>query len=189
MGKRLDALRDRSFAIIGIIVILISAGALSAAAVIQDMKDNQAASPTATNTQPQPACQRDTNIPAEKLPAPEAYKASGKVENLQTTDLQSGTGETAKAGDCLVMKYYGTLASNGTLFDQNYTEPTGLQFVLGEGQVIQGWDQGVPGMKVGGTRRIVIPAALAYGNSSPSSAIPPNSDLVFVVKLEQIKQQ
>ncbi|TAH33997.1 FKBP-type peptidyl-prolyl cis-trans isomerase, partial [Candidatus Saccharibacteria bacterium] len=87
---------------------------------------------------------------------------------------------------CLVMKYQGNLASDGTVFDENYTKDQSLQFTLGAGKVIKGWDEGLVGMKVGGTRRLVIPASLGYGSQSNAS-IPANSDLVFTVKLEQIK--
>jgi FKBP-type peptidyl-prolyl cis-trans isomerase len=106
---------------------------------------------------------------------------------LQSTDLQEGNGKAAKNGDCLVMKYYGTLASNGNKFDENFTKPEGFKFQLGAGQVIKGWDQGLQGIKVGGTRRLVLPSDLAYGSRGAGSTIPPNSDLVFVVKLESIK--
>jgi hypothetical protein len=133
------------------------------------------------------ACDIQTPVTGqETLPAPEIYKPSGKVDKLETTDLQEGSGAAAKNGDCLVMKYYGTLASNGTMFDQNFDKPLALQFTLGKGDVIKGWDEGLPGMKVGGTRRIVIPASLGYGAQAAGS-IPANSDLVFVVKLESIK--
>ena len=96
--------------------------------------------------------------------------------------------QAAKVGDCLVVKYYGTLASNGTKFDEDFTDTTALAFTLGQGQVIPGWDQGLVGMKVGGTRRLAIPAAQAYGSQSPTAAIPANSDLVFVVKLLRIQK-
>jgi FKBP-type peptidyl-prolyl cis-trans isomerase len=138
-------------------------------------------------TPPANECAGGTEQGVEKLPAPETYKPSGKITKLQITDLKVGTGKAAKAGDCLVMKYYGTLASNGNKFDDNYSSADGFKFKLGAGQVIQGWDQGLVGMKVGGVRRLAIPSALAYGTQSPSASIPANSDLVFVVKLEAIK--
>ena len=122
----------------------------------------------------------------EKLPVPEIYKPEGKATELQTTDLEEGTGAAAKSGDCLVMKYYGTLATTGDKFDENFTTDQGFKFQLGAGQVIKGWDEGLVGIKTGGTRRLVIPAEKAYG-SQGSGAIPANSDLVFVVKLESIK--
>ncbi|PID30967.1 peptidylprolyl isomerase [Candidatus Saccharibacteria bacterium] len=120
------------------------------------------------------------------LPAPEVYKPEGDVTELQTTDLSEGVGEPVKAGDRLVMKYYGTLASDGTVFDENYTKETAFPFTLGSGQVIKGWDQGLVGMKPGGERRLVIPSELAYGETERGS-IPANADLVFVVKLLRVQ--
>jgi peptidylprolyl isomerase len=182
----LRTIRDRSFAWVGVVVILISTGALTAFAIIQSNQSNNTSSTSSTTTNPQ-TCQTDATVSAAPVPTPVVYKPSGKVTSLQITDLSTGSGAAAKAGDCLVMKYYGTLATDGTVFDENFTKPTGFQFPLGQGQVIQGWDQGLVGMKVGGMRRLVIPAALAYGAQSPSPAIPANSDLVFVVKLVSIQ--
>jgi peptidylprolyl isomerase len=153
----------------------------------QNNDTSQTTPPPAASSDCGTTSQNSTEIGMETLPVPDVYKAPGKVDQLQSTDLQVGTGQEAKAGDCLVMKYYGTLASTGDKFDENFTKPTAFKFKLGAGQVIQGWDQGLAGMKAGGTRRLVIPAAMAYGSQSPSAAIPANSDLVFVVKLEAIK--
>ncbi|MBL8121712.1 FKBP-type peptidyl-prolyl cis-trans isomerase [Candidatus Saccharibacteria bacterium] len=124
----------------------------------------------------------------EVLPQPEAFIAEGTATELQKTDLSQGDGAEAKNGDCLVMKYYGTLASDGTMFDENYTTAIGFAFTLGSGQVIQGWDQGLVGMKVGGERRLVIPANLGYGEAGSPPKIPANADLVFVVKLLRIQK-
>ena len=179
------AVRDRVFAWVGVVVIVISVGALSAAVVIQNImsrntdSSQQAQSATALNCA--------DNETESTLPAPEKFVVTQPVTELQKTDVRPGSGATAKDGDCLVVKYYGTLAKDGTLFDESYTKPSGFAFTLGQGQVIKGWDTGVAGMKVGGERRLVIPAALAYG-SQGSGAIPPNADLVFYVKLLRIKQ-
>jgi FKBP-type peptidyl-prolyl cis-trans isomerase len=138
-----------------------------------------------------------SSVPTDKtLPTPDIYKPEGDVTALSTTDLQAGTGDAAKSGDCLNVKYYGTLATDGAMFDENFDKPTALTLKLGAGQVIPGWDQGLLGMKVGGTRRIVIPSDLGYGptgscktpdpkDSSKCTeySIPPNADLVFVVYL------
>lgn len=182
--------RDRIFAWVGVIVAALSAVALSAAVITQQIIDNHnaaqnaATSPT-VNTQASACSDRTTE---QTIAVPQVYVPSGTVSSLQTTDLTSGSGEAVKAGDCLIVKYYGTLASNGKEFDENFSGTNGFAFTVGQGQVIQGWDQGLLGMKVGGTRRLVIPAALAYGNQSPSSSIPANSDLVFVVKLLRIQK-
>ncbi len=120
------------------------------------------------------------------LPAPEIYKPDGSVTKLGITDLEPGSGAAVKAGDCLTVKYYGTLASDGTKFDEDFTVPSALKLQIGRGQVIQGWDQGVIGMKPGGVRRLVLPADLGYGSQAQGS-IPANSALVFVVKLLNVQ--
>ncbi len=105
---------------------------------------------------------------------------------FSTTDLRVGTGATAVPGQALTVNYTGWLYSNtaaenkGAQFESNR-----YQFVLGAGSVIRGWDQGIPGMRVGGLRRIVIPPELAYG-SSGSGPIPPNATILFEVELVSI---
>jgi FKBP-type peptidyl-prolyl cis-trans isomerase FkpA len=104
------------------------------------------------------------------------------------TDLVVGTGATAAAGNNVTVAYTGWLhdsskpAAKGNQFDSNT-----ITFVLGTGRVIRGWDQGIVGMRVGGQRRLVIPPELAYGNQSPSPAIPPNATLVFDVTLNAVQ--
>jgi FKBP-type peptidyl-prolyl cis-trans isomerase len=105
---------------------------------------------------------------------------------LQLTDTKVGTGATATEGKSLTMHYRGTLL-NGKQFDASYDRGQPFTFTLGSGQVIKGWDLGIKGMKVGGERKLVIPADLAYGEQSPSPNIPPNSPLVFEVKLLDVK--
>ena len=101
------------------------------------------------------------------------------------TDLTVGTGTEATAGRTLTVNYTGWLYDTskpdgkGRQFDTG----SGFTFPLGAGRVIAGWDQGVPGMRVGGQRRLIIPPDLAYGNRSPSAAIPPNATLVFDITL------
>lgn len=174
-------LRDRIFALLGAVLFLVTSLGLSVYVIWQMHQDNRAKQQQAKQQQ----CTIST-VPAETLPAPATYKQSQKVVTLQFQDLHVGSGAAAKAGDCLDVKYYATLASNGQEFDNNFAKPTALKFNLGAGQVIPGWDQGLVGIKVGGTRRLVIPASLAYG-SQAQGAIPANSDLVFVVKLEKIE--
>lgn len=116
---------------------------------------------------------------------PQAFKPEGDVTELQSTDLVAGSGAAVAAGDCLQVKYHGTLATSGEKFDGNFNSINALKFAVGQGQVIPGWDQGLIGMKEGGTRRLVIPSDLAYG-SNGSGSIPADSDLVFVVKLIKI---
>jgi peptidylprolyl isomerase len=121
---------------------------------------------------------------------PKVPDVTGKAPSkLVIHDLKVGTGATAKAGDSLLVKYVGVSCSTGTAFDASYTHPVDpttktrdLPFTLGKGMVIPGWDQGLVGMRVGGQRELVIPAALAYG-AAGSSDIKPNETLIFVVTL------
>ena len=117
--------------------------------------------------------------------AVENTNQSTNMDQLKIEDLVVGTGAEAKAGDVVTVQYTGTL-DNGTKFDSSYDHGQPFTFVLGAGGVIQGWDQGIPGMKVGGKRRLTIPPALAYGDRSAGS-IPPNSTLHFDVELLTVK--
>jgi FKBP-type peptidyl-prolyl cis-trans isomerase len=103
---------------------------------------------------------------------------------LVIEDLVVGTGPTAVIGDTLTVHYVGTL-TNGTKFDSSYDRGTPYVFQVGAGRVIAGWDQGVPGMKVGGKRRLTIPPSLAYGSQAVGT-IPANSTLLFDVDLVSI---
>lgn len=104
-------------------------------------------------------------------------------DGLIIDDTTVGTGTVAQAGDYVTVNYTGTL-DNGTVFDSSLNPGrTPFGFTLGAGQVIKGWDEGVPGMKVGGTRELTIPPALGYGSSGAGSVIPPNATLHFTVTL------
>jgi len=104
--------------------------------------------------------------------------------SLTVEDLVVGTGATAAAGDTVTVHYVGTLL-NGTKFDSSYDAGRPFTFKIGAGQVIAGWDQGVPGLKVGGKRRLTIPPSLGYGNQA-QGPIPPNSTLRFDIELLSI---
>jgi len=108
-----------------------------------------------------------------------------KVDSLQVIDLQEGTGETVKAGDTVTAHYTGALAKDGTIFQSSHDSGQPIAFPLSG--VIKGWQDGVPGMKVGGKRRLLIPADQAYG-SQAQQGIPANSDLVFDIELVKIGQ-
>lgn len=95
-----------------------------------------------------------------------------------------GTGTVVKAGDTVTVHYTGALAKDGTIFESSLD--SGQTATFGLDQVIQGWTQGLPGMKEGGVRRLLIPSALAYGSSGAGSSIPPNADLVFDVTLVKV---
>jgi FKBP-type peptidyl-prolyl cis-trans isomerase len=113
----------------------------------------------------------------------------GKVTELIKTDVKLGTGAEAKAGQSVSVHYTGWLYDpaapdhKGSKFDSSRDRGTPFNFPLGAGRVIQGWDQGVQGMKVGGQRTLVIPANLGYGARGAGGVIPPNATLVFDVEL------
>lgn len=106
---------------------------------------------------------------------------SEAVKELETNDVEVGTGEEVKPGATITAHYTGALVKNGIIFQSSFDFGNPISFGLD--QVIAGWTQGVPGMKVGGTRRLVIPAEMAYGSDSPAKNIPANSDLVFDIDL------
>lgn len=136
----------------------------------------------------------DQSQAAQTLPtAPQGQSASTTMPTQPITQLMMkdevvGAGAIAVAGDTVTVNYVGAL-TNGTVFDASAKHGTdGFTFVLGAGQVIKGWDQGVAGMKVGGKRVLAIPAALAYGDRAMGDAIPANSDLIFEVELLKVQK-
>ena len=107
------------------------------------------------------------------------------VTELEIIDVEVGTGEEVQPGAKITAHYTGALVKNVIIFQSSHDFGEALTFGLN--QVIKGWTVGVPGMKVGGTRRLIIPAEMAYGASSPAKNIPANSDLVFDIDLVAIK--
>jgi FKBP-type peptidyl-prolyl cis-trans isomerase len=104
---------------------------------------------------------------------------------LLKEDIVVGKGATAESGDDIVVHYVGRLA-DGTQFDSSRARRDPLDFALGAGDMIKGWDQGIPGMKVGGKRKLTIPPELAYGEHGLAGIIPPQATLVFEVELLEI---
>lgn len=103
--------------------------------------------------------------------------------DLVITDLTVGDGDEATSGSTVSVHYVGVALSSGEEFDASYNRGTPLQFRLGIGQVIQGWDTGVQGMRVGGRRQLVIPPHLGYGDRGAGGVIKPGETLIFVVDL------
>jgi peptidylprolyl isomerase len=131
-----------------------------------------------------------TTVPTTPKPAPAIAKkpvvtvpTGPAPTKLVTKDLVVGTGQTAKAGQTVTVNYVGELYKNGKEFDSSWSRNQPFTTPLTTGSVIPGWVQGIPGMKVGGRRELIIPASLAYGSKGSGTTIPPNSPLVFVVDL------
>ena len=107
--------------------------------------------------------------------------------DLVITDITIGDGAEAAAGDTVSVHYVGVAHSTGEEFDASYNRGAPLDFRLGIGQVISGWDTGVQGMKVGGRRQLVIPPHLGYGNQGAGGVIKPGETLIFVVDLLDVR--
>ncbi|MET0692926.1 MAG: FKBP-type peptidyl-prolyl cis-trans isomerase [Propionibacteriaceae bacterium] len=107
--------------------------------------------------------------------------------DLEITDITIGDGAEATAGSQVRVHYVGVTHSSGEEFDASYNRGAPLDFPLGAGRVIQGWDQGVQGMKVGGRRQLVIPPHLAYGDRGAGGVIKPGETLIFVVDLVDVR--
>jgi FKBP-type peptidyl-prolyl cis-trans isomerase len=126
-------------------------------------------------------------------PNPAPAQGPGGVSTLQSVELKPGAGEGITAGKIAVVQYTGWLYEaaavdhKGRQFDSSRTRGEPFRFPLGTGQVIKGWDQGVLGMKVGESRRLVIPADLAYGDNGANGVIPPGATLVFDVELVAVE--
>jgi FKBP-type peptidyl-prolyl cis-trans isomerase FkpA len=120
---------------------------------------------------------------------PGAVTPASGVSSMQSIELKAGSGEPLTAGKVAVVQYTGWLYeasakdNKGKQFDSSRTGGQPFRFPVGTGQVIKGWDQGVAGMKVGESRRLIIPADLAYGDSGAGGVIPPGATLVFDIDL------
>jgi len=169
-------------------VFLLSSFGISGLIVYDAVKGKNSNNETADlEKQLQEQLEQQSNPPKEgqlegtKL---EGFEPIAKVETLQIIDTVPGTGAEVPAGGTVTAHYTGAIAKDGTIFQSS--KDSGQPFTSPLTGVIQGWQQGIPGMKEGGKRRLIIPAALAYGDQSPSPSIPPNSDLVFDIELIKV---
>jgi len=136
--------------------------------------------------------QQDTATEPEPEPEPDAEKPEVEVpdkpaKKLEIVDIEKGDGDAAKKGDTVSVHYVGVSQSTGEEFDASYNRGEPFEFELGAGMVIDGWDEGVEGMKVGGRRRLVIPPEQGYGAQGQPPSIGPNETLVFVIDLLEVR--
>ncbi len=126
-----------------------------------------------------------TPQPTTPQPTTPPTQAPVSITKLLIEDTQVGTGSPAASGNTITVNYTGML-TDGKVFDTSVGKQP-LTVVIGTGQVIPGWDQGILGMRVGGKRRLIIPADLAYGQKGAAGVIPPNSPLIFDIQLLDVK--
>jgi len=180
--------RERAFAAFGAGLFLITSSALTIGVIYQTVQNshtNSAASTPAATTKPKGATV--DNSPKLQGTQLAGFTPIPSIPALQEVDTTPGTGDAVKAGATVTVDYTGAVASTGVIFQSSKDSGQPATFPLAS--VIPGWTQGIPGMKVGGTRRLLIPASLAYGASPPQgSGIPANADLVFDVTLHSISK-
>jgi peptidylprolyl isomerase len=191
--KRITSPRPAlALATIGAAVLIAGCGSSgSSSGTIGVGNENSADSTLATSTSTTPTTSTAATTATVKTPAtgplskePTVTPPSGPAPTkLVTKDLIVGTGPEAKAGESVTVNYVGVLYKGGKVFDASWKRNETFPFVLGKGQVIPGWEQGIVGMKVGGRRELIIPSGLAYGAKGSPPTIPPNSALIFVVDL------
>lgn len=172
----------RVVAILLAVLFLVTSLAFTGIVVLEMNRGDQPPSST-TNTSTNQSPQEENMLQGTKL---EGYTPVETVTELQKLDLEVGTGEEVKAGATVTAHYTGALAKDGTIFQSSHDFGEPIPFGLD--QVIKGWGEGVPGMKVGGKRRLVIPASLAYGEAGSPPSIGPNEPLVFDIEIVSVDQ-
>lgn len=171
--------RDRVFALILAILFLVTSVGFTGLIFLQDRSNRQQEANLQQSAQANQIKQEDL-LHGKKL---ENFTPVEKVQQLERIDLHVGSGQEVKPGDTVTAHYTGALAKDGTIFQSSHDFGEPIPFSLNE--VIKGWTDGVPGMRVGGKRRLLIPAEQAYG-SQERPGIPANSDLVFDIEIVKI---
>ncbi len=171
--------RDRVFAWVVVIAFTFSTLSVSVAIIWQIMAEKKDSKQSSQRTVPE---KNDPNkLKGKQM---QDFTPIADVAELQVIDLKAGDGQEVKAGDTLTVDYTGAVAATGKVFESSLD--SGQQATFPLDGVIKGWQEGLIGMKVGGKRRLIIPAEKAYGAQSPSADIPANAALVFDVTLHKI---
>ena len=181
---------QRAIALILAIIFLatsIFAGVAVVWQISEDKKNSEAAQTLSESTEnqannEQPNQEGENTLQGTKL---EGFTPVATVDALQITDLQVGNGDEVKEKATVTAHYTGALAKDGTIFESSHDSGDPATFPL-DG-VIEGWQKGVPGMKVGGKRRLLIPASMAYGEQGSPPTIGPNEPLVFDIEMVSVQ--
>ena len=172
--------------IIALLVLFVAGGLLLQSAYKVNPAEEVAGTNTELNLPTTTPEDTHATIPPQDAMEDDTMSPMGKdITELKIEDEKVGTGDTAMAGKTITVNYKGTLL-DGTVFDSSYDRGEPFSFDLGAGQVIEGWDKGFDGMKVGGKRKLTIPADMAYGNQAIGK-IPANSPLIFEVELLKVE--
>ena len=167
----------------GILVLLALATSITLGLSACENKNAAAAGQPGETSKPSGAAASST----ARMATTNASTSSHDVDGIHIEDVREGNGKIAKNGNTVSVNYLGTLASNGQKFDSSYDRNEPITFKLGSGQVIEGWEKGIIGMKIGGKRTLTIPPDKAYGADGYPPVIPPNSTLKFDVELVDVK--
>lgn len=181
---------QRAFALVMALIFLVTTLATSAFVIYTIVNENKQKKATDASIADQISANNNTatqpqegELQGTKL---NDFTPVEKVDTLQIIDTKEGTGEVVKAGATVTAHYTGAVAATGIIFQSSHD--SGQPIPFGLDQVIKGWTDGVPGMKVGGTRRLIIPADQAYGANPPAGAgIPANAPLVFDIELTAVQ--
>lgn len=178
---------QRAFALVMALIFLVTTLATSGFVIYTIINENKQKNATSDQTTTDQNNNKATQPQEGKLQGTKLnnFTPVSKVDSLQIIDIKEGTGEVVKAGATVTAHYTGAVAATGIIFQSSHD--SGQPIPFGLDQVIKGWTDGVPGMKVGGTRRLIIPADQAYGANPPQgSGIPANAPLVFDIELTAV---
>lgn len=179
--------RTRAPLPVGLVALALAAGGCGGTSSDQA---GSTAGPAAPPTTPPAKPATPSLSPTERKlgTKPAIVKPSGPPPpSLVTRDLVKGHGAVARAGRKVLVQYVGVAYSTGQEFDASWDRGQAFPFQLGAGKVIPGWDQGIPGMRVGGRRQLIIPPGLAYGPQGQPPAIGPNETLIFDIDLLKVR--